>query len=325
MADSPYPDVAVNAAAFQDLTANSFSDQLHAIVNILSAPFSSLTKPLLSSIAPYGHKFDALFIRYLGPVHPQSSSFPLMTPHYALMFALSYLIFVLTCAPLFSLAGFAIKLKPIMRCYNLFMVLLSSYMCIKAIQLARTHHDSLFCVPMLDGAAGAEFAQLVWIFTYSKVVEFLDTVFMIFEGRLRQVSFLHVYHHVTILTYWFAITWLAPGSDAYFSLAGNSFIHVLMYGYYLLASFGYSPWWKYYITKAQITQFCLFCVQSIYVGYVMPEKACDFPGVLAKGLLWYMLTLIALFLHFLATNKGKKKKMSTMSALAPESGKAKSQ
>lgn len=325
MTDSGLPEVALNATGFPHPTAQIFSDQLHAIVNILSAPVSSLTKPLLSSIAPYGRQFDDLFIQNFGPVHPQSSSFPLMTPHHALMFALSYLIFVFTCAPLFSLLAFSIKLKPIMRFYNLFMVLLSSYMCVKAIHLARTHHDSLFCVPMLEGAAGAEFAQLVWIFTYSKIIEFLDTVFMIFEGRLRQVSFLHVYHHVTILTYWFTITWVAPGSDAYFSLAGNSFIHVLMYGYYLLASFGYSPWWKYYITKAQITQFCLFCVQSVYVGYVMPEKACDFPGVLAKGLLWYMLTLIALFLHFLITNKSKKKKRPTLTTPAATSEKAKSQ
>mmetsp|Transcript_18823 Transcript_18823/g.75510 ORF Transcript_18823/g.75510 Transcript_18823/m.75510 type:complete len:109 (-) Transcript_18823:2064-2390(-) len=84
-------------------------------------------------------------------------------------------------------------------------------------------------------------ARLSWIFTASKVIEFLDTFFMILESRMRQVSFLHVYHHITIFVYWAAITWMAPGSDGYFSLAINSYIHVLMYGYYLLASFGYSP------------------------------------------------------------------------------------
>jgi len=73
----------------------------------------------------------------------------------------------------------------------------------------------------------------------------LDTVIMIFEGRLRQVSFLHVYHHVTISSYSFAILWLSPESDAYFSLAGSIYIHVLMYSYYLLASFGNSQLWKY--------------------------------------------------------------------------------
>jgi hypothetical protein len=82
---------------------------------------------------------------------------------------------------------------------------------------------------------------------------------------------------------------------------------VSRYAYYLLASFGYNPWWKYYITKAQIFQFCCFCVQSIFVGYVQDEASCDFPHILARGLLWYMLSLIALFTHFLVTNTGKKK------------------
>eukprot|EP00180_Rhodochaete_pulchella_P001563 Plantae.Rhodophyta-Rhodochaete_pulchella.ctg2386.p3 GENE.Plantae.Rhodophyta-Rhodochaete_pulchella.ctg2386~~Plantae.Rhodophyta-Rhodochaete_pulchella.ctg2386.p3 ORF type:complete len:129 (+),score=22.07 Plantae.Rhodophyta-Rhodochaete_pulchella.ctg2386:710-1096(+) len=123
---------------------------------------------------------------------------------------------------------------------------------------------------------------------------------------MRQVSFLHVYHHVSILTYWYAILWMSPGSDGYFSLAGNSFIHVMMYGYYFLASIGISPWWKYYITYAQILQFVSFACQSIYVGYY--RSSCDFPRILARGLLWYMLTLIALFTHFLVVNKGKKKK-----------------
>lgn len=60
------------------------------------------------------------------------------------------------------------------------------------------------------------------------------------------------------------------------------------------------------ITKCQIFQFCCFCVQSIYVGY-MNEGKCDFPPIISKSLLWYMFSLIALFMHFLITNKGKKK------------------
>lgn len=214
---------------------------------------------------------------------------------------------MLVATPLFQKIGFSIKLKPIMRIYNLFMVLLSAYMGTKSIMLARAANSSLFCVPMAADKGGEEMAQLVWIFTYSKVIEFLDTVFMVFEGRLRQISFLHVYHHVTILSYWFTILWMSPGSDAYFSLAGNSYIHVAMYAYYLLASFGYSPWWKFYITKMQILQFCLFCVQSVYVGYVLTDSVCDFPNVLSRGLLWYMISLIALFGHFLVTSKKGKK------------------
>ena len=50
-----------------------------------------------------------------------------------------------------------------------------------------------------------------------------------------QVSFLHVYHHASISLIWWMITYSAPGGDAYFSAALNSFVHVLMYCYYFTA------------------------------------------------------------------------------------------
>ena len=256
---------------------------------------------------PYATKFDEWFETTMGAQHPYSKGMPFMTPHVALTMGLGYLAFVFIGVQVVKRTG-GIKIKPIMRVYNALMVILSFYMGSKSIALAtRSHPGQVFCIRLAKGELGAEMARLTWLFTYSKVVEFLDTVFMIVEGRLRQVSFLHVYHHVTILSYWFCITWMVPGADGYFSLAGNSFIHVAMYSYYLMASFGYSPWWKYYMTKAQIAQFCLFCVQSIYVGYIMTETKCDFPNILSRALLWYMLSLIALFAHFLATNKRKSK------------------
>jgi GNS1/SUR4 family len=204
-------------------------------------------EPVVGKVLAAATELDAWYEKNLGPVHPLTKDLPFMVPSIATAMAIGYLSFVIFVPILFRATGFSIKLKPVMRLYNLFMVVLSAWMGTKSIMLARESNDTVFCVPMAEGKAGAEMAQLVWIFTFSKVIEFLDTVFMIFEGRMRQVSFLHVYHHVSILAYWFTISWVLPGSDAYFSLAGNSYIHVLMYAYYLLASFGYSPWWKYYV------------------------------------------------------------------------------
>ena len=75
---------------------------------------------------------------------------------------------------------------------------------------------------------------------------------MIARGNLRQVSFLHVYHHVSISLFWWAIAYCAPGGEAWYSLALNSLVHVLMYSYYLLASIGGADaafkrrwlWWR---------------------------------------------------------------------------------
>jgi hypothetical protein len=274
------------------------------------AAMVDLRAQAVAAVLTKASQLDTWFSGVFGPAHPLSADMPLVKPRSVAGFGLAYLAFVLVAPLVLRALRLSVKLKPVMRVYNLFMVVLSAYMAAKSILLAHASNNSLWCVPLAKGKAGEEMALLVWVFTFSKVIEFLDTIFMILEGRMRQVSFLHVYHHVSIFPYWFAILWISPGSDAYFSLAGNSFIHVLMYGYYLLASFGYSPWWKYYITKAQIFQFCCFCAQSLYVGYMKKESECDFPHILARGLLWYMLTLIALFMHFLLTNAGKKKSQS---------------
>eukprot|EP00184_Porphyridium_aerugineum_P005602 CAMPEP_0184697624 /NCGR_PEP_ID=MMETSP0313-20130426/4527_1 /TAXON_ID=2792 /ORGANISM="Porphyridium aerugineum, Strain SAG 1380-2" /LENGTH=275 /DNA_ID=CAMNT_0027156441 /DNA_START=115 /DNA_END=942 /DNA_ORIENTATION=+ len=254
-------------------------------------------------------KIDALvndqWVKLFGPQHPLSQQLPLVNPTIGLALFLAYVIFAALIVPIMKAANVKISLKPLMRLYNLFMVALSFYMGTRTLYLAYHHNDTLWCVPLAKGQDGMDMAWMVWIFTYSKVLEFFDSISMAFEGRWRQLSFLHIYHHVSILAYWYAILWMAPGSDGYFSLALNSYIHVLMYGYYFLASFGYSPPWKYYITYMQILQFCSFVGQSVYVGYVRTD--CEFPATLSKGLLWYMMTLITLFLNFLIRNKYAKK------------------
>ena len=47
-----------------------------------------------------------------------------------------------------------------------------------------------------------ELSRIVWVFYVSKIYEFVDTLIMLAKGSLRQVSFLHVYHHVTISAIW---------------------------------------------------------------------------------------------------------------------------
>eukprot|EP00189_Rhodosorus_marinus_P003985 CAMPEP_0113964224 /NCGR_PEP_ID=MMETSP0011_2-20120614/7008_1 /TAXON_ID=101924 /ORGANISM="Rhodosorus marinus" /LENGTH=264 /DNA_ID=CAMNT_0000976477 /DNA_START=193 /DNA_END=987 /DNA_ORIENTATION=- /assembly_acc=CAM_ASM_000156 len=246
--------------------------------------------------------WNASWEGWFGPVHELTKDYPFMQPIVVPVVCIAYLLMVLLGPVLMN--GKKLDMKPVMRVYNFFMVCLSFYMGTSSIWHAyQGSYSSVWCVPFAEGKLGIEMARLSWIFTASKVIEFLDTFFMILESRMRQVSFLHVYHHITIFVYWAAITWMAPGSDGYFSLAINSYIHVLMYGYYLLASFGYSPWWKYYITYMQILQFVAFCGQSITVGWM---KTCEFPKMLGQVLLFYMISLITLFGNFLVQNKFKK-------------------
>jgi len=55
----------------------------------------------------------------------------------------------------------------------------------------------------------------------------------------------------------------------------NLFVHVLMYFYYMLATFGVNVWWKKYLTSLQIIQFVIdliFCFYATIYGFVLKSK-----------------------------------------------------
>jgi elongation of very long chain fatty acids protein 4 len=67
-------------------------------------------------------------------------------------------------------------------------------------------------------------AKMVWLFYFSKIFEFIDTMIMVFKKNNRQISFLHVYHHSSIFTIWWLVTLVAPngeGKKYWTSACGN--------------------------------------------------------------------------------------------------------
>jgi elongation of very long chain fatty acids protein 4 len=56
-------------------------------------------------------------------------------------------------------------------------------------------------------------AILVYMFYMSKYVEFMDTIIMVLKRNMRQITFLHVYHHSSIALIWWIIAYHAPGGE----------------------------------------------------------------------------------------------------------------
>jgi len=70
-----------------------------------------------------------------------------------------------------------------------------------------------------------------WLFTWSKLFELGDTAFIVL--RKKRLSFLHWYHHITVLTFcWAAYSHYEP-ILRWFGVV-NMFVHSLMYSYYAL-------------------------------------------------------------------------------------------
>lgn len=96
-------------------------------------------------------------------------------------------------------------------------------------------------------------APMLWmyVFAYSKYLELIDTAFLII--RRKEVSFLHWYHHFTVLAYtWFAVVvGFCPGW--YFSSV-NSAVHTIMYFYYYRSACGVRLTYDKVITTMQLAQ-----------------------------------------------------------------------
>ena len=43
-------------------------------------------------------------------------------------------------------------------------------------------------------------SRVLYVFYVSKILDFADTMFMIFRRKWIQLSFLHLYHHASIFT-----------------------------------------------------------------------------------------------------------------------------
>jgi len=176
--------------------------------------------------------------------------------------------------------------------YNLVQCVLCTYMIWKAIQEYQQSGYSLVCNKFDVNRGGM--ASVLYIFYLSKILDFCDTVFILFRKKWRQLSFLHVYHHSSIfLVYWMNLN-VAYDGDIYLTIVLNSFVHLVMYSYYLLATLSIQVPWKNYITLLQMGQFLLMNAQAIYLLYFK----CPFPRNVTFFYLFYIISLFILFQNF---------------------------
>jgi len=204
------------------------------------------------------------------------------------------------------------KLKEVLIGYNLFCVLLSLWMMYEFIACSFFKPGFNLVYEKFDETDTSDMTMRMvwahWVYFASKIIEFMDTFFFIVRKKDNQLSFLHVYHHVSMVLLQWGMVKFVPGAASYLGPIANSFIHAVMYGYYLLSAFGPHMqkflWWKKYLTRMQMTQFIvvfLYCTSLINQDLSGPARFFSW----AKWI--YMITLFGCFNHFYQ-NAYKKKK-----------------
>ncbi|XP_075242540.1 very long chain fatty acid elongase F-like [Convolutriloba macropyga] len=173
--------------------------------------------------------------------------------------------------------------KWVLRAYNIFQVIFSGYIsCLAATTYLKTLVTTGdVCQSMeIDSNSDKWYVErqtyTCYLFYISKLVDIFDTVFIIIRGKWRQLTFLHVFHHTSVIFLGWLAIFYHPCGFYHISIQLNAPMHFFMYFYYFLSSFpNLAPhlWWKKYITTLQLIQFVVgssmagFCfLKRLFVG-----------------------------------------------------------
>lgn len=188
------------------------------------------------------------------------------------------------------------------RLYNLLLVIINTYLFVIGMRSFRYGLDFWGCGEALSTNKRLQLLHVGHLFFHTRYLEFFDTFFFVLRKKTSQITFLHVFHHAVVPTLMYIGLKFYPVPFNGLLPLTNMFVHIVMYTYYGLATFGPSIqkhlWWKRYLTTMQISQFALLllhCSQSL-VFYSFPN--CNFPKGLVVINTCIGLTFLLLFISF---------------------------
>lgn len=107
----------------------------------------------------------------------------------------------------------------------------------------------------------------------------IPQVFIVLKKNNRQLTFLHCYHHAGMIVFGYIGAKWVPGGPPIMLCLCNTWVHAVMYLYYLLNTFYpklKNSSWKKYITQIQLLQFAYLTIH--FFNCLMSD--CGFPRML---------------------------------------------
>ncbi|KAG7196479.1 hypothetical protein KM043_007920 [Ampulex compressa] len=178
------------------------------------------------------------------------------------------------------------QLKNILIVYNFLQVLFSAWLFYECLMGGWWGQYSFRCQPVdySNSPTAIRMVHACWWYYFSKFTEFMDTIFFVLRKKNNHVSTLHVIHHGCMpMSVWFGVKFTPGGHSTFFGLL-NTFVHIVMYSYYLLAALGpkFQPylWWKKYLTAFQMLQFIAIMIHAFQLLFI----DCNYP----KAFVWWI-------------------------------------
>ncbi|KAG5318223.1 ELVL1 protein, partial [Pseudoatta argentina] len=231
---------------------------------------------------------------------PRVNDWPMMSglfPTFAI--CLFYAYFVKVLGPKMMENRKPFDLRRVMTWYNLFQVIFSTWLFNESLVTGWGGRYSFKCQPVdySNDPFALRIARGCWWYYISKFIEFTDTIFFVLRKKNDHISTLHVIHHGCMpISVWFGVKFTPGGHSTFFGFL-NTFVHIIMYSYYLLAALGphIQPylWWKKYLTTLQMIQFVLVMIHAFQLLFI----DCNYP----KAFVWFI-GMHAIMFYFLFRN-----------------------
>ncbi|XP_058806697.1 elongation of very long chain fatty acids protein AAEL008004-like isoform X2 [Phymastichus coffea] len=245
--------------------------------------------------------------------------FLMSSPFPTLIICLSYVYIVKVLGPKLMENRKPFQLKNVLIVYNFFQVLFSAWLFYEiGMSGWLTGEYSLRCQPV-DYSDRPQVLRMVhasWWYYFSKFTEFMDTIFFVLRKKTDHVSTLHVIHHGCMpMSVWFGVKFTPGGHSTFFGLL-NTFVHIIMYSYYLLAALGpkVQPylWWKKYLTAFQMLQFVAIMVHAFQLLFI----DCNYPKAFVWWIGMHAVMFFFLFNEFYQQSYAQKSRKAAKAAAA---------
>ncbi|KAH8312871.1 hypothetical protein KR044_013389, partial [Drosophila immigrans] len=225
---------------------------------------------------------------------------------------ISYLFFVLKLGPILMANRKPFQLRGVLKVYNLFQIVYNTLLLIWGLHFTfwKYPHPLSCIIPLpLDHEMKDTERMLAYLYYLNKIIDLLDTVFFVLRKSFKQITVLHLIHHVYMpcASYFFQRLYGYGGHGAVLALS-NTFTHIVMYTYYYLSSqnpnIRKSIWWKQYVTILQMIQ---FVVMFSYSLWALLQPDCDAPRLLISLVLFMSSLMFFMFSNFYRKSYMKKK------------------
>ncbi|CAB0012652.1 unnamed protein product [Nesidiocoris tenuis] len=266
----------------------------------------------------------ALLLKYMDDIQdlfdkngdPRTRNWPLMSsPFPTLLICLSYVYLVKVVGPKFMENRKPFQLKNVLIVYNAAQVVFSAWLFYECLMGGWLKDYSLRCQPVdySNSPTTIRMVHVCWWYYFSKFTEFMDTVFFVLRKKNEHISSLHVIHHGCMpMSVWFGVKFTPGGHSTFFGLL-NTFVHIVMYTYYLLAAFGPQMqkylWWKKYLTTLQMVQFIAIMVHAFQLLFI----DCNYPKAFVWWIGMHAVMFFFLFKEFYNQSYGKRPKVKVES------------